>query len=61
MLFLYLNCIILYGLFSLLQHKDTADNTQETYFDFTTENYKNVNEFVKFNGKLQYLCAFRWI
>lgn len=25
-------------------HKDTEDNTSETYFDFTIENYKSVNK-----------------
>ena len=27
----------------LARHKDTADNTDETYFDFTPENFKRVS------------------
>ena len=37
--------------FSLLsQHRDTEDNTPETYFDFTPENYKRVRTY--------FLCIF---
>jgi hypothetical protein len=27
-----------------LQHRDTPDNTEETYFDFTPENYQRVRD-----------------
>lgn len=43
--------------FYLNQHRDTADNTVETYFDFTPENYKRVNYFF-FSSLLIFLIYF---
>lgn len=36
--------ICLYICLYYLQHKDTSDNTEETYFDFTPENYISVEK-----------------